>query len=175
MTFLNGTDQTLNGKWNAHIPCFSNQWPLKALNNIAQQSPIHAHIHTPTAEAAMQGDSSWSGAVRVRCLAQGHLDTQQQELTGVGDQTSILPVTSQPALPPRPHAALSAASSVRKARASALIFPRRQHKLCLSRPAARAATSPRHTTSQTSASRPTLPWPSATSENCLASGRTTTW
>ena len=138
----------------------------------------HPFMHTFTHRRRRQpckAIASWSGAVRVRCLAQGHLDTQQQELTGVGDQTSILPVTSQPALPPRPHAALSAASSVRKARASALIFPRRQHKLCLSRPAARAATSPRHTTSQTSASRPTLPWPSATSENCLASGRTTTW
>ena len=40
---------------------------------------------------------SWSGAVRVRRLAQGHLDTQ---LGGAGDQTSNLLVTSQPALHP---------------------------------------------------------------------------
>ena len=33
----------------------------------------------------------------MRHLAQGHLDTQ---IGGAGDQTSNLPVTSQPALPP---------------------------------------------------------------------------
>ena len=37
--------------------------------------------------------ASSSGAVRVRRLAQGHLDSQ---LGGAGDQTSNLPVTSQP-------------------------------------------------------------------------------
>ena len=37
------------------------------------------------------------GAVRVRRLAQGHLDPQ---LGGAGDLTSNLPVTSQPTLPP---------------------------------------------------------------------------
>ena len=52
------------------------------------------HIHTPTAVSTMQGDCS-SGAVRVRHLSQGHLDTG-----GAGDRTSNLPVTSQPALPP---------------------------------------------------------------------------
>ena len=41
-------------------------------------------------------------AVRVRCLAQGHLDTRWR---GAGYRTSNLPVTSQPALPPEPHAA----------------------------------------------------------------------
>ena len=40
-----------------------------------------------------------SGAVRVRRLAQGHLGN---ELGGAGDQTSNLPVSSQPALPPEP-------------------------------------------------------------------------
>ena len=44
-------------KWNAFIQCFSNQWPLKTLYNIAQDSPVHTHIHTPTAESTMQGDS----------------------------------------------------------------------------------------------------------------------
>ena len=43
----------------------------------------------------MQGDSS-SGAVRVRCLAQGHLNTH---LGGSRDQTCNLPVASQPSLP----------------------------------------------------------------------------
>ena len=38
----------------------------------------------------------------MRCLLQGHLDTL---LGGVWDQTSKLPVTSQPSLPPEPHAA----------------------------------------------------------------------
>ena len=41
-------------------------------------------------------------AVRVRCLAQGHLNTVGR---AGGDQTFKLPVTSQPTLPPEPHAA----------------------------------------------------------------------
>ena len=45
----------------------------------------------------MQGDSQLVGEFRVRCLAQGHLDTQ---LGGSMDRTSDLAVTSQPALPP---------------------------------------------------------------------------
>ena len=48
------------------------------------------------------GTASWSGAVRVRRLAQGHLDTP---LGGAGDRTSELQVTIRPALPPVPHAA----------------------------------------------------------------------
>ena len=32
------------------------QRPLKVLHNIASHSPIHEHIHTPTAESATQGD-----------------------------------------------------------------------------------------------------------------------
>ena len=35
----------------------------------------------------------WSGEVRVRCLAHGHLETK---LGGARDQTSNLPVTTQP-------------------------------------------------------------------------------
>ena len=38
------------------IHLFSNQWLPKVLYNTASQSPIHTHIHTPTAESAMQGD-----------------------------------------------------------------------------------------------------------------------
>ena len=41
------------------IQRFSNQWPLKALFNIASHSPIHhtfIHTFTPTAEATPQGD-----------------------------------------------------------------------------------------------------------------------
>ena len=45
--------------------------------------------------------ASSSGAVRVLCLAQEHLDTQG------GDRTSNLPVTSRPALPAETHAAHS--------------------------------------------------------------------
>ena len=41
--------------------------------------------------------ASSSGAVRGRCLPQGHLDTQ---IGGAGDRTSNRPVTSQTALPP---------------------------------------------------------------------------
>ena len=91
----------VNGKQTAFIQRFSNHWPLKALYIIAQHSPIHSHVHTPTVESTTQGDSQLTGAVRVRRLAQGHLVTQ---LGGAGDQTSNLPVTSQPALPPEPQA-----------------------------------------------------------------------
>ena len=45
--------------------------------------------------------ASWSGAVRGRRLAQGHLDAQ---LGGAGVRTSNLPVTSRPAPPPEPRA-----------------------------------------------------------------------
>ena len=41
--------------------------------------------------------ASWSGAVRVSCPAQGHLDAQ---LGGAGDRTGDLLVTSRPAPPP---------------------------------------------------------------------------
>ena len=85
----------------AFIQRFSNQWSLNVLYNIAQHSPIHAHIHTPTARQPCKVTVSSSGAVRVRRLAQGQLDIQ---LGGAGDRTSNLPVTSQPALPPDPYA-----------------------------------------------------------------------
>ena len=83
----------------AVIEHFSNQWPLKALHSTASRSPIHALIHTLTAKSATQ-TASWSGAVRVRRLTQRHLDT----LGAAGDQTINPPATSQPALPPEPHA-----------------------------------------------------------------------
>ena len=66
---------------------------------------IHSFMHTFTHRRRSQprrATASWSGAVRVRRLAQGHLHTQ---LGGAGDRTGDLPVTSRPALPPEPHAA----------------------------------------------------------------------
>ena len=42
-----------------------------ALYNTASHSPIH----TPPAGRPCQATASWPGAVRVRCLAQGHLGT----------------------------------------------------------------------------------------------------
>ena len=73
----------LIGRWTASTQRFSNQWPLKALNNTASHSPVHPHIHpfilTFTHWRRSQprrATASWSGAVRVRRLAQGHLDTQ---------------------------------------------------------------------------------------------------
>ena len=63
-------------------------------------------MHTFTHQRRCQpcnATASSSRAVRVRRLAQGHLDTQPGE---VGDLTSILPDTNQPALNPEPHAAL---------------------------------------------------------------------
>ena len=62
-------------------------------------------MHTFTHRQRCQGEgatASSSGAVRVRCLAHGHLDTQ---LGGAGNLTGNLPVTSQLTLPPKPHAA----------------------------------------------------------------------
>ena len=66
---------------------------------------IHPFTHRRRCQPCKATASS-SGAVRGRCLTQGHLDTK---LGGAGDQTSNLPVTSQPALPPEPHAAQEAA------------------------------------------------------------------
>ena len=41
-----------------------------------QRTTVPTHIHTPTAESTTQGDSaSTLGEVRVRSLAQEHLDT----------------------------------------------------------------------------------------------------
>ena len=75
---------------------------------------IHPFMHTFTHRRRCQpckATASSSGAVRVRCLAQGHLDTL---LGGARDQTSNLPVTSQRALPPEPHAALVQGLCVRR-------------------------------------------------------------
>jgi hypothetical protein len=66
---------------------------------------IHPFTHTFThrrRSLPRRATASSSGAVRVRRLAQGHLDTQ---LGGAGDRTSNLPVTGQPAVPPEPHVA----------------------------------------------------------------------
>ena len=68
---------------------FLNQWPLKALYNIDQHSPIHTHIHTLTVASTMQGDSQLvKSSQGERRLAQGHYDTP----LGV-HQTSNLLVT----------------------------------------------------------------------------------
>ena len=85
--------QRLNGKSTVFPQRFPNQWPLKMLYNTAKHSPIHAHIHTLTAEFTMQGDSQLVGSSQGEvCLAQGRLDTQ---LRGAEDRTSNLLTTSQ--------------------------------------------------------------------------------
>ena len=64
---------------------------------------IHPFIHTCTHQQQCQlckATARSSGAIKVRCLAQGHLDTRQG---GAGDPTFWLP--ANPALPPEPHAA----------------------------------------------------------------------
>ena len=59
---------------------------------------MHTFTHQWRRRHPCKATASWSGAVRVRCLAQGHLDYQ---LGGAGDRTtSNLVVTSQPTLPP---------------------------------------------------------------------------
>ena len=66
---------------------------------------IHLLLHIYTNRRRSQphkATASSLGAARVRHLAQAHLNTQ---LGGAGDQTSNLPVTSQPALPPETNAA----------------------------------------------------------------------
>ena len=71
----------INGKrikWTVFIQRCSNQWPLKGLYNTASISPIYTHIHTPTQSQPHKATASSSGAVRVRRLAQGHLDTLGQ-------------------------------------------------------------------------------------------------
>ena len=92
-------------KWTAFIHGFSIKWPLKALYNIASQSPIRGHIHTPTAKSTTQGvsqlvGSSYGGVSCSRTSRHSMCDPRSR------DRTSNVPVTSQPALPPEPHAAL---------------------------------------------------------------------
>ena len=63
---------------------------------------IHTFTHRRRSRPLMATEGGFlplSGAVRVRCLAQGHLDTR--------DQTWNHLVTNQLALPPEPHAASS--------------------------------------------------------------------
>ena len=84
--------KTVNGKWTAftvYSACLTS-----GHSKYFTISPnIHPFMHTFTHS---HSDGS-SGAVRVRCLAQGHLDA------GADNWTSNL--TSRPALPPGPHAA----------------------------------------------------------------------
>ena len=76
-----------NAQWTASIRHFTDQGARKALYNTASQSPIQAHIHTPT---AVTQDGS-SGAVRVRRLAQGHLHTLARRGPGIEPATFRLP------------------------------------------------------------------------------------
>ena len=68
---------------------------------------IHPFMHTFThlrQRLPCKATASLSRAVRVRCLAQGYLETQ---LGGDWDGTSNLPVTSKHALPPEPKSVLT--------------------------------------------------------------------
>ncbi|CAL8365855.1 unnamed protein product [Arctogadus glacialis] len=73
------------------------------INHLADafiQSDLHRLIHTLTHRRQSQpckATASSSGAVRVKCLAQGHIDTQ---LGGARDGTSNLSVNKTTALPP---------------------------------------------------------------------------
>ena len=62
---------------------------------------MHTFTHRQRGRAR-RATASWSGAGRVRHLAQGHLDTLGHARRS-RDETSDLPVTSQRALPPEPH------------------------------------------------------------------------
>ena len=77
-----------------------NQRPPKALYNIAfTHSHIYAHVHTATAvvsHARRQPARRDSGAVRVRCLAQGHLGIQARRSQGFEPATLINLLSSMP-------------------------------------------------------------------------------
>ena len=78
----------------------SSQVHSRPLADAFIESDLQRLIHTLTHRRRRQprrATASWSGAVRVSCLAQGHLETR---LGGAGDRTSDLLVTSRHALPP---------------------------------------------------------------------------
>ena len=89
----------MNGKRTAFIQRFSNQWPLKALYDIASHSPVRAHIHTPTAESTTQGDS--------QLVKSSQGEASRSTLRGRSRGSNQRPSGYQPttALPPEPHAA----------------------------------------------------------------------
>ena len=61
---------------------------------------IHSHIHKPTVVTTMQGNSQLLGGTEGEVSCSG----TPQNTKLAGDRTSELLVTSQPALPPEPHA-----------------------------------------------------------------------
>ena len=77
-------------EWTAFIQHFTNQWPLKALCNIA------SHSHTDS----MQGNSQLIRSSQV----EGSCSGTPRQIGGAGDRTTNLPVTSLLALPPELHA-----------------------------------------------------------------------
>ena len=69
---------------------------------------FHSHVHTPTAVSATQGTTAGAPA-----RSQGEVPRSgdastlgRAEEEEAGDRTSNRPATSQPALPPEPHADL---------------------------------------------------------------------
>ena len=79
----------MNGKWIVFIQPFSNQLPIKALYNYCKHSPAQVYIQTPMTVSAMQETDSSSRAVRVWCLAQGHLGTQLGVGVGIAKEVTI--------------------------------------------------------------------------------------
>ena len=81
---------TLNGLYS--LSAFLTSGHSKRLTILPHIHPfIHTFTHRPRSQPRKATASS-SGAVKVRCLAQGHLDTLA--LGRAGDRTSNLPVTS---------------------------------------------------------------------------------
>ena len=62
---MSALEQTLDGKWTEFIDRF---YP-KCFTIFPDNSPVHAHIHRPTAESATRGDSQL-----VRARLSPHLD-----------------------------------------------------------------------------------------------------
>ena len=75
--------------------CLQLQLQLGHLSDAFIQSDLHRLIHTLThlrQSEPCKATASSSGAVRVKCLAEGHINTQ---LGGARDRTSSLSVTRQ--------------------------------------------------------------------------------
>ena len=98
-------------EWTAFIQGFPNQWPLKVLYRIACHQFIHTFRHRQRCQPR-KATASLLG-VRVRCRAQGHLDTKRG-----AEQATI-----QPTPPPEPHAG-PVKTSLRKTSANCPHLPR---------------------------------------------------
>ena len=89
-----------------HCICTALFLPVATQSTLHLWPNIHPFMHAFTPWRRSQprrATASWSGGVRVRVSRSA--TPRHSEEGGTGGQTSNLQVTSQPALPPKPHAA----------------------------------------------------------------------